>query len=132
MGLARTAPRAPRTTSPAPRAAPAPASQAAPVPRALPGLGGLVGRYDQIIDAMNRLPRPALMVLTVALFAYAALDPTGFAARMQALAEVPEPLWWMQGAIVTFYFGAREAHYSRQGKRAASAASKPETAPKTP
>jgi Holin of 3TMs, for gene-transfer release len=26
---------------------------------------------------------------------------------------VPEPLWWLLGAIVGFYFGAREAHYFR-------------------
>ena len=32
---------------------------------------------------------------------------------MQGLALVPEPLWWLMGAIVSFYFGAREAHYFR-------------------
>ena len=26
---------------------------------------------------------------------------------MQGLALVPEPLWWMMGVIVSFYFGAR-------------------------
>jgi hypothetical protein len=26
---------------------------------------------------------------------------------------VPEPLWWLLGAIVSFYFGARELHYQR-------------------
>jgi hypothetical protein len=83
----------------------------------------LAVHYDQLIDAMNRLPRPVLMILTVALFGYAAFDPAGFAARMEALAEVPEPLWWMQGAIVTFYFGAREAHYIRQTRKPASKAS---------
>jgi len=29
------------------------------------------------------------------------------------LNEVPEPLWWLLGAIVSFYFGAREMHYFR-------------------
>jgi hypothetical protein len=32
---------------------------------------------------------------------------------MVGLAEVPEPLWWLLGAIVGFYFGARELHYRR-------------------
>ena len=32
---------------------------------------------------------------------------------MQALATVPEPLWWLLGAVVAFYFGAREAHHAR-------------------
>ncbi len=81
-------------------------------------IAGVAGRYDRYVDALNRLPRPALMVLTVGLFAYAVLDPSGFAARMAALSQVPEPLWWMQGAVVTFYFGAREAHYHRQGQSA--------------
>jgi hypothetical protein len=32
-------------------------------------------------------------------------------ARMEGLALVPEPLWWLMGAIVSFYFGARmQAH----------------------
>lgn len=77
---------------------------------------GAAGRYNRVIDALNRLPRPVLMVLTIGLFAYATLDPAGFAARMQSLERVPEPLWWMQGAVVTFYFGARESHYLRQGR----------------
>ena len=32
---------------------------------------------------------------------------------MQGLALVPEPLWWLLGAIVSFYFGARELHHQR-------------------
>ena len=120
-----------RTTTTRPPRSPAPAAPMADSP--LPtGTNPLSARYDQLIDAMNRLPRPALMILTVALFAYAALDPAGFAARMRALAAVPEPLWWMQGAVVTFYFGAREAHYARQGKKPAHKAAQPATARETP
>jgi hypothetical protein len=50
---------------------------------------------------------------TIGLFVFAMADPEGFAARMVGLAEVPEPLWWLLGAIVGFYFGARELHYRR-------------------
>ena len=32
---------------------------------------------------------------------------------MQALATVPEPMWWIIGAVITFFFGARETHYRR-------------------
>ena len=32
---------------------------------------------------------------------------------MEGLALVPDPLWWLLGAIVSFYFGARELHYQR-------------------
>ena len=72
--------------------------------------------YDRLIDAMNRLPRPAMMLMTVALFAYATIDPAGFTARMLVLEKVPDQLWWLQGAVVTYFFGAREAHYLRQRK----------------
>ena len=37
----------------------------------------------------------------------------GFGLRMMGLQQVPEPLWWLLGAIVGFYFGAREAHHFR-------------------
>ena len=35
------------------------------------------------------------------------VDPLWFAERMQGIALVPEPLWWLLGVIVSFYFGAR-------------------------
>ena len=37
-----------------------------------------------------------------------------FTTRMQGLNYVPDPLWWLLGAIVSFYFGAREMHHMRQ------------------
>lgn len=74
------------------------------------------GRFDAFVNGLNRLPRPMLALGTLALFVYAMADPVGFARRMQALATVPEPLWWLLGAVVAFYFGAREAHHSRLGK----------------
>jgi hypothetical protein len=65
------------------------------------------GRFDRFMDALNRIPRPAMALGTLALFIAAMIDPTWFAARMTGLALVPEPLWWLLGAIVSFYFGAR-------------------------
>ncbi len=41
-------------------------------------------------------------------------EPRGFSIRMQGLNLVPEPLWWLLGAIVSFYFGARELHHQRR------------------
>ncbi|PWE33073.1 methionine synthase I [Maritimibacter sp. 55A14] len=72
------------------------------------------GGFDRFVNGLNRLPRPALALGTLGLFAYAMADPPGFAERMQGLAHVPEPLWWLLGAIVSFYFGAREMHYQRR------------------
>jgi hypothetical protein len=71
------------------------------------------GWFDTFVNGLNRLPRPALALGTLGLFVYAMADPAAFAVRMQGLAHVPEPLWWLLGAIVAFYFGAREAHYMR-------------------
>jgi len=86
-------------------------------PRSAPG-GGLaaaarVPRFDRVLDGLNRLPRPLLAFGCLALFGFAMIDPVAFAARMTALKEVPEALWWLLGGVVGFYFGAREAHHFR-------------------
>lgn len=65
------------------------------------------GWYDRFIDGLNRLPRPAMAMGTLGLFGAAMVDPVWFAQRMQGVALVPEPLWWLLGAVVSFYFGAR-------------------------
>lgn len=69
--------------------------------------------FDRAVNGLNRLPRPAMALGTVGLFAHAMADPEGFARRMQGLGHVPDPLWWLLGAVVSFYFGARELHYRR-------------------
>jgi hypothetical protein len=65
------------------------------------------GLFDRFMDGLNRLPRPMLALGTLGLFISAMADPIWFAQRMQGVALVPEPLWWLMGAIVSFYFGAR-------------------------
>ncbi len=72
--------------------------------------------FDRFINGVNRLPRPILALGTIGLFIFAMVDPASFAGRMQGLAYVPDPLWWLLGAVVSFYFGARELHYAREGK----------------
>lgn len=71
------------------------------------------GWFDRFVNGLNRLPRPLLAFGTIGLFAYAMVDPLSFAQRMVGLNAVPEPLWWLLGAVVAFYFGARETHYFR-------------------
>ena len=63
--------------------------------------------FDVVMDGVNRLPRPALALGTLGLFISAMVDPLWFSERMQGIALVPEPLWWLLGVIVSFYFGAR-------------------------
>jgi len=65
------------------------------------------GLFDRVMDGMNRVPRPALALGTLGLFVAAMVDPIWFASQMTGLALIPEPLWWLLGAIVSFYFGAR-------------------------
>ena len=69
--------------------------------------------FDCLVNGLNRLPRPLLAFGTIGLFVYAMIDPPDFALRMVGLNAVPEPLWWLLGAVVAFYFGARETHYFR-------------------
>ncbi len=75
------------------------------------------GRFDRFMDGLNRLPRPALALGTLGLFLSAMIDPVWFAARMQGIALVPEPLWWLLGAIVSFYFGARHQAKGQEFQR---------------
>lgn len=71
------------------------------------------GRYDRLVDAANRLPRPALVFGTIALLLFAMIDPAGFARRMAALQSAPVELWWLVGGVIAGHFGAREAHHLR-------------------
>jgi hypothetical protein len=94
--------------------------EALPVPRTTAGRA----RFDLLVDALNRLPRPLGALGGLGLMAYAVLDPAGFAAAMTALEQAPEPLWWILGAVLGLHFGAREAFHRREQKAA--------TAPKAP
>ncbi len=75
------------------------------------------GLFDRVMDAINRLPRPALALGTLGLFVAAMVDPVWFSARMQGIQLVPEPLWWLMGAIVSFYFGARSQTKGQEFQR---------------
>src|SRR6056297_1839986 len=73
--------------------------------------------FDRIIDGLNRIPRPAMALGTLALFIAAMADPLWFGERMAGLALVPDPLWWLLGAIVSFYFGARHQAKGQEFQR---------------
>lgn len=75
------------------------------------------GAFDRMMDGVNRLPRPALALGTLGLFVSAMVAPLWFAERMQGIALVPEPLWWLLGVIVSFYFGARHQVKAQQFQR---------------
>ena len=75
------------------------------------------GAFDRFMDGLNRVPRPALALGTLGLFVSAMVDPAWFASRMEGIALVPEPLWWLLGAIVSFYFGARHQAKGQEFRR---------------
>lgn len=75
------------------------------------------GGFDRFMDGLNRLPRPLIVIMTFAFFASAMFSPIWFAERMQGLVLVPEPIWWLAGTIVAFYFGGRFQIKSQQFRR---------------
>ena len=75
------------------------------------------GGFDRFMDGVNRVPRPALALGTLGLFVSAMVAPLWFSERMQGIALVPEPLWWLLGVIVSFYFGARHQVKSQDFQR---------------
>ena len=79
------------------------------------------GLFDRILDGVNRVPRPALALGTLGRFLSAMFDPVWFAARMTGISLVPEPLWWLLGVIVSFYFGARHQAKSHQFQKSLAA-----------
>ena len=58
-------------------------------------------------DGINRMPRPLMALGTIGLFVWCAVDPSNFVISMKALQNVPEYLWLILGAVITFYFGGR-------------------------
>lgn len=79
------------------------------------------GGFDRFIDGLNRIPRPLMAFGTIGLCVSAMINPIWFAARMQGIALVPEPLWWLMGAIVSFYFGARYQTKGQEFQRSIAA-----------
>jgi hypothetical protein len=63
------------------------------------------GAFDVFIDGLNRLPRPLMALGTLALIGASMYDPIWFSGRMQGLILVPEPMWWLMSAIVSFFSG---------------------------
>ncbi|WP_133065434.1 3TM-type holin [Niveispirillum lacus] len=63
--------------------------------------------WDSFIDGLNRLPRPAMALGVIGMFVWASADPAGFAVAAQAWALIPEEMWIVLGAIITFFFGDR-------------------------
>jgi hypothetical protein len=81
--------------------------------------------YDRLVDAVNRLPRPVMVLGSLALVGSALVAPDWFTARMDALSDMPEPLWWIIGAVLSLHFGARYQDHAQAFQREMVAAPVP-------
>jgi len=63
--------------------------------------------FDIGMDAINRLPRPAMAFGVIALFTIFTVNPAQGALIAEAWAKMPTEMIWLLGAVVTFYFGGR-------------------------
>ena len=90
-----------------------------------PVLTGLSPRrraaYDRVVDALNRLPRPLMVLGSLALLGSALFAPAWFEGRMEALSNMPEALWWVIGAVLSLHFGARSQDRSQEFQREVAA-----------
>jgi uncharacterized protein (TIGR02594 family) len=76
--------------------------------------------WDSFWDGFNRMPRPVIVCLVLAYFVMSYIDPTEFQVLNVALDTVPERMWWVLSAIISFFFVAREFQKSRDKKMALS------------
>ncbi len=65
------------------------------------------GWFNQLVDGANRLVRPLFTYGIIAIFIWTSIDPVAFVESFQALAIIPELLWYIMLTIVAFWFGGR-------------------------
>ncbi len=68
---------------------------------------GQRGWFDRMMDGINRLPRPMLVLGVFSMLIWTARDPVGSAEVFTSWAIIPTEFWYVVLAIVTFYFGGR-------------------------
>ena len=76
------------------------------------------GPFNQLMDGVNRIPRPAIALGTLYFFYLAMYEPLRFQEAMVGLALVPDYMWGILLTIITFYFGGRLLHYGTKAKHA--------------
>ena len=81
--------------------------------------------YDRLLDAVNRLPRPLMVLGSLVLLASALVAPDWFTARMEALSDMPEALWWIIGAVLSLHFGARYQDHAHAFQREVATSAPP-------
>lgn len=75
-------------------------------------------KFDVVMDAINRLPRPLFAFGTLFLFWWCIHAPKEFAESMNALKLIPELGWYCLLSILAFFFGGRMLERARPPKAA--------------
>lgn len=65
-------------------------------------------KWDSLVDGLNRLPRPLLVLGVFGMLVWTVVDPIFMAQVFAAWAIIPTPVWALIMVIVTFYFGGRQ------------------------
>ena len=65
------------------------------------------GLFNNLMDGINRIPRPAMALGVIWLLYQAMYKPVQFQEAMIGLALVPVELWSIIGIVITFYFGGK-------------------------
>jgi len=63
--------------------------------------------FDVLVDGLNRLPRPLMVLAVFGLLVWTAIDPVWMTTVFAAWAIIPPGLWAIIGVIVSFFFGGR-------------------------
>lgn len=64
--------------------------------------------FDGLVDGLNRLPRPLMIIGVLGMLIYTPIDPVRMAQVFTAWALIPAGMWAVITAIVGFYFNGRE------------------------
>jgi len=65
------------------------------------------GWFDRVMDGVNRLPRPMMVIGVFGILFWTSIDPIAAAKVFTSWAIIPAEFWYVVLAIVTFYFGGR-------------------------
>ena len=76
--------------------------------------------WDSLWDGINRMPRPLIVFAIFWYFWLSFSDTYEFQEVNVALDSVPEQMWWIMSAVISFYFAAREFQKGRDKKMALS------------
>lgn len=66
--------------------------------------------WDSLWDGFNRMPRPVMVVMCLGYFVLAYYNQVEFQKLNISLDTIPDNMWFILGAIISFYFGSRHFH----------------------